>query len=170
MYLQRLELKNTGPIQQACIDFRFNADLTPKPIIFVGQNGSGKSVATAHIVNALIDAHGTVFEDSDVEKGRVFKLRSPTYIRHGEEYSTGRCFSQMAFRFMRPSLFVKKVNSWHHSPHIRNGTKSSPMKIHTTHRTSLNVLMKCEKTLTITQTSSFRQIGSRNQRGLMRKA
>lgn len=92
MYLERLELKNTGPIHQASIDFRLNDDLTPKPIIFVGQNGSGKSVATAHIVNALIDAHGTVFEDSDVEQGRVFKLRSPTYIRHGKQYSTGEVF------------------------------------------------------------------------------
>ena len=89
MYLQRLELKNTGPIEHAKVECRFNADGSPKPIVFVGQNGSGKSVATAHVVSALINAHGTVFEDSDVEKGKVYKLRSPTYIRRGAEYSTG---------------------------------------------------------------------------------
>lgn len=88
MYLQRLKLKDTGPIEHADIVCRLNEDGSPKPIVFVGQNGSGKSVATAHVVSALIDAHGTVFENSDVESGKVYKLRSPTYIRRGADYST----------------------------------------------------------------------------------
>ncbi|NHM20948.1 hypothetical protein [Tritonibacter mobilis] len=87
MYLQRLELVNAGPIEHVNIKCRFNDDGSPKPIIFVGQNGSGKSVATAHVVSALIAAHGTVYEDSDVEEGKVYKLRSSTYIRRGAEYS-----------------------------------------------------------------------------------
>ena len=107
MYLQRLELKNTGPIEHAKVECRFNADGSPKPIVFVGQNGSGKSVATAHVVSALIDAHGTIFEDSDVEKGKVYKLRSPTYIRRGAEYSTGEVhfsnnFSVSEAQFLKP--------------------------------------------------------------------
>ncbi|MDA3832127.1 MAG: hypothetical protein PF495_01900 [Spirochaetales bacterium] len=89
MYLKRVELKNTGPIEHLKIECCFNNDGSPKPIIFVGQNGSGKSVATAHVVSALIAAHGEVFEDSDVENGKVYKLRSSSYIRHGAEYSTG---------------------------------------------------------------------------------
>ncbi|WP_339108021.1 AAA family ATPase [Thioclava sp. GXIMD4216] len=92
MYLQRLELKNTGPIEEANIECRFNEDRTPKPIIFVGQNGSGKSIATAHIVSALIAAHGTVFDDSDVETGKVYKLRSPSYVRAGAEFSVGEVY------------------------------------------------------------------------------
>jgi hypothetical protein len=88
MYLQRLELVNCGPIEHANIECRFGNDGTPNPIILVGANGSGKSIATSHIVSALIAAHGSVFEDSDVEEGKVFKLRSPAYVRHGADYST----------------------------------------------------------------------------------
>lgn len=88
MYLQRLALVNTGPIEQLEITCRFNQDGSPKPVVFVGQNGSGKSVATAHVVSALLDAQGNVFADSDVDDGRVYKIRSPSYIRHGAEYST----------------------------------------------------------------------------------
>ncbi|MAM09286.1 MAG: hypothetical protein CML23_02245 [Rhizobiaceae bacterium] len=87
MYLRRLKLVNTGPIERADISFRFGDEGLPKPVIFVGQNGSGKSVAISHIVNALIAAQGIIFEDSDVEEGKVYKLRSPSYIRHGENYS-----------------------------------------------------------------------------------
>lgn len=88
MYLHRFELLNTGPIEHVNITCRFGEDGSPKPIVFVGRNGSGKSVATAHVVSTLIEAHGTVFEDSDVEEGKVYKLRSPSYIRHGAKYST----------------------------------------------------------------------------------
>jgi len=88
MYLQRLELVNCGPIENANIECKFGNDGAPKPIIFVGTNGSGKSIATSHIVSALIAAQGSVFEDSDVEEGKIFKLRSPAYVRHGAEYST----------------------------------------------------------------------------------
>ncbi|WP_321447318.1 AAA family ATPase [uncultured Cohaesibacter sp.] len=113
MYLQRVELVNTGPIEHVKITCRFGDDGSPKPVVFVGQNGSGKSVATAHVVNALIAAHGTVFEDSDVEKGKVYKLRSPTYIRHGAEYSTAEVhlsnnFSVYEAQFAKQkSLFVE---------------------------------------------------------------
>jgi predicted ATP-binding protein involved in virulence len=77
MYLQRLELVNTGPIERVEIECRFDNDGFPKPIIFVGQNGSGKSVVTAHVVSALISACGTVFEDADVEEGKVY---SPIHL------------------------------------------------------------------------------------------
>lgn len=113
MYLQRLELKNTGPIEHADITCKFYADGSPKPLILVGQNGAGKSVAVAHVVNALIEAHGTVFDDSDVEKGKVYKLRSPTYIRHGAEYSTAEVhlsnnFSVYEAQFDKPkSMFAE---------------------------------------------------------------
>jgi len=108
MYLQRLELVNTGPIGHVNITCRFDDDGSPKPIIFVGKNGSGKSVATAHVVNALIEAHGTVFEDSDVEKGKVYKLRSPTYIRHGAEYSTAEVHLSNNFSVCEAQMVKRK--------------------------------------------------------------
>ena len=89
MYLQKLELKNTGPIEHITIECIFGDDGYPKPIVLVGKNGSGKSIAIAHVVNALTMLQGKVFEDSDVDRGKVYKLRSPVYVRQGSTYSTG---------------------------------------------------------------------------------
>ena len=44
----------------------------------------------SHIVSAMINAHNAIFEDTDMEKGKVYKLRSPSYIRRGQTYSLCR--------------------------------------------------------------------------------
>ena len=90
MYLRRLEIENTGPISGLFYDLPFAEDGRPKPVIFVGQNGSGKSIITSHIVNAIIGAKTAAHEDGDVEKGRVFKLRTPIYITNEAAYSRFR--------------------------------------------------------------------------------
>ncbi|MEH7828724.1 AAA family ATPase [Gemmobacter denitrificans] len=111
MYLQRLELRNTGPIEEASVECRFNDDGTPKPIVFVGRNGSGKSIATAHVVSALIAAHGAVFEDSDVEAGKVYKLRSPFYVRNGAEFSLGEVYFSDDY-FVSEAQFLKSKKDY----------------------------------------------------------
>ena len=108
MYLKQLKLKNTGPIEHIDIECQSDDEGSPKPIIFVGQNGSGKSISTSHIVNALIDANGTIFDDADVEKGRVYKLRSPSYIRHGTEYSTAEVHLTNSFSVYEAQLSMRK--------------------------------------------------------------
>lgn len=87
MYLRRLEIESTGPIADLAIDFPFSDQRQPVPVVFVGRNGSGKSIALAHIVSAMIDARSAVYEDGDVEKGKVYKLRSPIYVTEGASYS-----------------------------------------------------------------------------------
>ena len=52
----------------------------------VAENGTGKSLLLAIMVNFMISARQAVYEDSEVEKGRVYKLRSPTYISSGQNY------------------------------------------------------------------------------------
>ncbi len=126
MYLQRIELVNTGPIENLNITFRFGDDGSPKPIIFVGKNGSGKSVATAHVVSALIAAHGTVYEDSDVEKGKVYKLRSPTYIRHGAEYSTAEVHFSNDFSVYEAQLAMPKSSFTEPPPPYAKWNEVSP--------------------------------------------
>ena len=93
MYLSSIKFENTGPIDQLNLKLEVTADRAPLPLVFVGANGSGKSIVLAQVASALINAHGATFEDTDVEKGKVFKLRSGTYIRHGENYS----FSELDF-------------------------------------------------------------------------
>ena len=87
LYLTKFRLENAGPIDFLEEELPVQGDKAPKPLILVGPNGSGKSIFLSHIVSAMMGAHSTVFEDTDVEKGKVYKLRSPLYIRRGKQYS-----------------------------------------------------------------------------------
>ncbi len=90
MYAKKIQIESYGSIDCLGIDFPFNGD-NPKPVLLVGQNGSGKSILLSHIVNGLMAAQSVVYpENSEVEKGKVFKLRSPFYIKSGKEYSCAK--------------------------------------------------------------------------------
>lgn len=75
MYLRSIQLRNTGPIQKLDLILPFTGD-NPKPLILVGRNGSGKSTVISFIVNALVVLKQQVYEDGEVEKGKVYRLRS----------------------------------------------------------------------------------------------
>jgi len=90
MYLKRIQLENVGPINSLDISFPFNEQSKPKPVVFVGENGSGKSILVSYIVNALLSAQQFIFENTEVEKGKVYKYRSPNYIKTGNQYSFGK--------------------------------------------------------------------------------
>lgn len=90
MYLTKIRLENTGPIDFINLELNTQGQNAPKPLVLVGRNGAGKSVLLSHVVSAMISAQTTIFDDGDVEKGRVYKLRSPRYIRRGEAYSLSR--------------------------------------------------------------------------------
>lgn len=90
MYTKRIQIDNYGPIDKLDITFPFE-DVTPKPVVLVGENGSGKSIFLSHIVNGLISAKDLTFPESlEVETGYVFKMRSPLYIKSGNEYYFSR--------------------------------------------------------------------------------
>ncbi|WP_424947318.1 AAA family ATPase [Candidatus Spongiihabitans sp.] len=81
MYTKKIKVLNYGPIEDVDITFPFNGD-NPKPILLVGENGSGKSILLSHIVNGLMAAQGSAYPgSSEVEKGKVYKIRSPSYIK-----------------------------------------------------------------------------------------
>lgn len=86
MYLKNVEIENAGPIDYLQLRFPMDGE-KPKPLVIVGANGSGKSILLSHLVNALVVGRNQVFDDVEVEKGKVFKLRSPLYIQSGKDYS-----------------------------------------------------------------------------------
>ena len=90
MYLKRVLLENVGPLDFLDISLPFNENSRPKPVIFVGENGSGKSILLSYIINALLSAQQELFENCEVEKGKVYKYRSPTYIKVDSKYSFGK--------------------------------------------------------------------------------
>ena len=90
MYTKRIQLANYGPIENLDIEFPFNGT-APNPVVLVGENGSGKSILLSHIVNGLIVAKGVAYpETPEVETGKVYKLRSSSYIKAGSAYYYSR--------------------------------------------------------------------------------
>ena len=61
---------------------------SPKPVVLVGANGSGKSILLSHIVNGLVMAKDVVFPEApEVDPNKVFKFPDPLYIRTGAQWS-----------------------------------------------------------------------------------
>ena len=90
MYIKRIQIINYGPINRLDITFPFEGD-TPKPVILVGENGSGKSILLSHIVNGLVSAKDIVYpETPEVDVNKVYKLRSSSYIKSGSEFYFAR--------------------------------------------------------------------------------
>ena len=104
MYVQRIRINNYGPIDHLDITPPFE-DGRPKPVLMVGRNGSGKSILLSHLVNGLIAAKGIAYpETPEVETGKVFKIRSPLYIRTGTEV----CFARVDYE---DDLFIEELTS-----------------------------------------------------------
>ena len=92
MTLKKVTIENVGPIKHIEIVFP-KLNEKPKPLLIVGENGAGKSILLSHLVNSLVAGKQEVFDDVEVEKGKVFKYRSPNYVKSGEHYS----FSSVEF-------------------------------------------------------------------------
>ena len=90
MYFKKIEIENAGPIAHLSINFPTTDSGSPKPLVIVGENGTGKTILLSYLVNTLIAAKQHAFDDSEVEHGKVYKYRSPQYIRAGAHYSFGR--------------------------------------------------------------------------------
>jgi len=97
MYLKNLTLSNVASIDLLKIELPFNESDNPKPLILVGENGAGKSIVLSFIVNALMSAKQTIYGSSEVEEGKVYKFRSPSYIRSGEHYYFGKLLFEEKF-------------------------------------------------------------------------
>ena len=63
VHAKGIHILNYGPISQLAIRFPFD-DVTPKPVVLVGENGSGKSIVLSHIVNGLAAAKGVAYPET----------------------------------------------------------------------------------------------------------
>lgn len=107
MYLKTMHLENVGPIKQLDLTMPFDGE-TPKPIVIVGGNGSGKSIVLSFIVNFLLLAKQQFYEDAEVTQGKVFKLRSPGYITFGEKHYYAHLTFEQGFEYEEWQLLSAK--------------------------------------------------------------
>ncbi len=73
MYLKNIAIKNIGPIEELAIELPFKENGDPKPIIFVGENGSGKTILHSQIIDGLYEIGGKLFDDVQVKEGLGYK-------------------------------------------------------------------------------------------------
>ena len=90
MYIEKLAYKNVGPLQDVRIDFPFNNNGTPKPVIIVGENGTGKSTILSNIVDSFYEMAQKHFMNATTprENGghNFFKTILPNEIHSGKSY------------------------------------------------------------------------------------
>lgn len=90
MYIKRLSAINMGPINVVSITFPFDESENPKPVIIVGENGTGKTTLLSNVVDSLYELAEKAFNDvtkSDSGSGhQYFKAISPSEIQIGKEY------------------------------------------------------------------------------------
>ena len=126
MYTKRIQLTNYGPIEKLDIEFPFESEL-PKPVVLVGQNGSGKSILLSHIVNGLLQAKDIVYpETPEVELGRVYKFKTNFYIKSGSQFS----FSRVDFEegwFVSEITTMRRKQEYSEVPSGILGTAAEPM-------------------------------------------
>ena len=108
MYVKHIILDNVGPIGRLGISFPGVDEEKPKPVIFVGENGSGKSILLSYIVNGLLMAQDTIYENPEVEKDRVYKLGNPQYIKVGEKYYSAKVEFEQGLGYLEWSLSLPK--------------------------------------------------------------
>lgn len=91
MYIKKLNYQNIGPIASLNLDLPFNTDNNPKPMIVVGENGSGKSLILSSIIDAFYEVGGKVFSNVLVSNGLghfYYKLSSSNEIKIGTNYTS----------------------------------------------------------------------------------
>lgn len=127
MYLRSIKLINTGPISELNLILPFSGE-DPKPLVLVGRNGSGKSTVISFIVNALIALKQQVYEDIEVEKGKVYRVRSVLGIHGDANFYFAKLEFEQGFSLIEwqlnskkknisnPTNFINLDSSWHEIP------------------------------------------------------
>ena len=90
MYIKQLSAVHMGPISEVSIIFPFLESGNPKPLIIVGENGTGKTTLLSNVVDSLYELAGKAFHDETEADGgsghQYFKAISPSEIQIGQNY------------------------------------------------------------------------------------
>lgn len=107
MYLKMIHNVNVGPMEDAKINFPFNDDSTPKPVIIVGENGTGKSILLSSIVDSFYEIAGKAFYD--VQYPTEFNLKQYYRIISGVEIHTGKKYMYSCIQYQYKNQEMQNV-------------------------------------------------------------
>ncbi len=88
MYLKQIAIKNIGPISDLAITLPFNENGNPKPLILVGENGTGKTIFQSQIIDSFYEVASELFDDVGVKNGlkkSYYKVSGSVNIKIGED-------------------------------------------------------------------------------------
>lgn len=89
MYIRKIVSKNLGPIKEIQLSLPLENGL-PKPVVIVGENGTGKSSLISNIVDSFYEIAGTAYPDArkhgETEGYEFYKTINPIEIHAGEKY------------------------------------------------------------------------------------
>ena len=89
MYIKEIQIQNYGPLDNINLNLESDTSSNPiLPLIFVGKNGSGKTLLLSCIVDSLIELKRHKYPIlQEVEKDQYFKIGKKDYIKHPQYYS-----------------------------------------------------------------------------------
>ncbi len=87
MYLQSVTVKNYGPMEDFHYQLPFKEDGLPKPVVFTGQNGAGKTLLFSNIVNSLVEIKRSFYNKlQEVNENNFFRVASKKYVTEQKPY------------------------------------------------------------------------------------
>lgn len=89
MQIKSIYNRNIGPTERVNINLSENSDNTLKPVVLVGENGSGKSTVLSNIVDAFYEMAGKAYNnvrERDGENYQYYKVILPSEINIGHEF------------------------------------------------------------------------------------
>lgn len=98
MYITELHYINVGPIERADVTLLKDTDVGPHPIVFVGKNGSGKSILLSNIVDCFYELarihYNNVVQYREDGRYIYYKIVTQLQIRLGKD----EMFSHIKFK------------------------------------------------------------------------
>ena len=88
MYIKNLIYENVGPIEHVNIKPSYTSYGNPKPLLLVGENGTGKSTILSNIVDSFYEIAGEAFDNAcqPINSGhQYYKIIRPSDIHIGKK-------------------------------------------------------------------------------------